>query len=949
MEKKRENVFLKKSARRILVLAVSLFWIVLTAFGLLQKFDYRLYDLLLGLHSAPPSRPELLFVEVDNQSLEAMGPWPWTRDKLADALLRMKELGAQTAVFDIEYLSPSNLGVAPDAAEKLASAFAAEKNDIADLVGELTGAVTSGFVTKKELPAMADEMIDSYINPGIDALLASVQKSVYRDNDAFFAGALQFFGNSWLTINIVDIETKNSAEDEAYVVNRFLLDNVEDPDDRIRESNLYYALDQGNDLGFAPTLPLFMRHASGAGFTNIVLDSDGSRRRVELLHKHGTGDEARYVGQLTFAPLLEICSPEKIVRSRSGIKLVQALLPGDTARRDVTIPLDSHGRMLINWLHREFKDSFRHESVFFLYQLEQMEKNIVAYLSALDGFSLWDADGKTMDYSSEVHGLAAYYDQLCAFRESLLDACQGYDVSGEAVGGALTAEDYKEYFAARAAFFDGVSAFLAAGHDKLIAARLAEMSAELGEEQASSLGAEIAEIFSGLSHESGLYAETFAELSESYRGSFCIIGETASSTTDLGNTPFNRAYPNVGTHANVYNTIVQQDFIRPLHWLPFSLIVLALAFAAALRSEKGATLRYNTASLVVAVLAIAFPPLAMMFFAVYIPAITPGAIAVSAALAVMLLNFLASDKDKRFLRNAFSTYLAPSVVDQIVKNPEKLKLGGDEKVMTALFSDIRSFSTFSEKVTPTELVNILNDYLGAMSDRILEAEGTIDKYIGDAIVSFFGAPVDLENHAYSACYAAVRMKQAEKAYNDVHFTNGDIPMKLETRIGINSGSMVVGNMGTNAKFNYTMMGDNVNLASRLEGVNKDYASWILVSEATWSLAESGSCKGKLVFRKLDRVRVVGKEVSVQVYNVIGIRSEMTQAQIEAAEVFDSASDAYLAGDFEKALSLYEKAQSLAAPEDGTPAIFVQRCKDFIAEGKHGPWDGVYVMKDKGHD
>lgn len=947
MEKQKENVFLRKGARPVVALIVSIFWLVLMLAGLLQKFDYRLYDLLLGLHKAPQSRPEVLFVEVDNQSLEEMGPWPWTRDKLADALLRMKELGAATAVFDIEYLSPSNLAVAPDAAEKLSAAFDSQKHEIADLIGELSGAVESGYVTQRDVSAMADELITSYVNPGMDALRDSVEQSVYRDNDSFFASALQFFGNSWLTINIVNIETKVTPEEDAYVTGRFLYDGVFDAADRISAANRYYAHDQGNELGFAPALALFMHHAHGAGFTNVVLDSDGTRRRVELLHKHGDGADARYVAQLTFAPLLRQLAPERIVRERSSVRLVRALMPGSEKRRDIVIPLDSHGRMLINWLHKEFKDSFRHESVYFLYQINQMEKNIVSLLETLSGFSLWNADGSAMAYMAQTKELLSYYSELAAYRATLLDACSGYDGAGAALDGALTDADYEAYFAARADFFAGVHSFLQADHAGAIVSRLSDMQDELAPEQIDSLSADINALFADLTHESAFYDESFGELKKNYAGAFCIIGETASSTTDLGNTPFNRAYPNVGTHANVYNTILQQDFVRPVHWLPFTLVVMVLSVLAALRSEKGNSLRYATPSVLVVALAIALPPLGMMSMGVYLPAFAPGAIAISAFLAVVILNFLASDKDKRFLRNAFSTYLAPSVVDQIVKNPEKLKLGGDEKEMTALFSDVRSFSTFSEMVTPTALVNILNDYLGAMSDRILEAEGTIDKYIGDAIVSFFGAPVDLKNHAYSACLAAVRMKQAEFAYNAEHAS--ELPMRLETRIGINTGSMVVGNMGTNAKFNYTMMGDNVNLASRLEGVNKAYASWILVSEATWQLANAGDCKDLLVFRKLDRVRVVGKEVPVQLYNVLGIRSEMSREQIEAAAVFDSASEAYLAGNFEDALALYEKAQVLFGADDGTPAVFIARCKDFIAQGKHGAWDGVYVMTDKGHD
>ena len=265
--------------------------------------------------------------------------------------------------------------------------------------------------------------------------------------------------------------------------------------------------------------------------------------------------------------------------------------------------------------------------------------------------------------------------------------------------------------------------------------------------------------------------------------------------------------------------------------------------------------------------------------------------------------------------------------------------------MTALFSDIKSFSTFSEMVTPTKLVSVLNEYLGDMSDCILEQGGTIDKYIGDAIVSFFGAPVALENHAYAACHAAIRMKQAEKAYNDAHFANKDIPMELHSRVGLNTGSMVVGNMVTESKFNYTMMGDNVNLASRLEGVNKVYHSWILAAEPTWQLANSGKWENLLVARKFDKVRVVGKDTPVQLYNIVGFKAEMTNDQLEANDMFNQAIDFYMKREFAKAGKLFVEI-SKKNPQDESPIVFAQRCKEFLTRPLPEDWDGVYQMTSK---
>ena len=901
MEKKKKSAFFGKSLAKIVVALIIIFWTVLSFAGLLQKFDYRVYDLLLGLHRAPEERSEVLFVEVDNDSLEALGPWPWTRDIIGNALLHMKELGAREAVFDIEYLSPSNLGVNPQATDEILSLY----NQIASM---------------------------SY-----DEVRNAIQGSVYRDFDDLFARSLQFFGNAWLTINIADIGISVEDDEYEYVSKRALLDNVTDQKDLIVADGHFYATDQGNEPGFAPAIRPFMHRAQGAGFTNIVLDKDGTRRRVILLSKCKDG---KYAGQLVFSPLLKKFDVQKIVRHKHGIELVGMLPPGSKNRRNVMIPVDEHGRMYVNWQHKEFAKSFRHENILSLAQLDMMEDNIAYALTELDGFRI---SGANLSYSEAVSSLLRDYADMTAFKEYLLSHCLGYDVDGNAIGGGISEEEYKEYFALRAAFFDNVSSFATGPFLDEILAVLGAAPDENYENNVEGFTV----LFDALKDESANYLAYFEDMSKNYAGAFCIVGNTASSTTDLGTTPFNRAYPNVGTHANVYNTIVNQDFIIPVNGIFGLVFAIALTVLYVFMSDNKKAWQQNTIGALLVALILLIPILMMMLFGMYMPMVTPGLIAISSFLAVTIMRFITSEKDKSFLRNAFSTYLSPTVVDQLVKSPDKLRLGGEEKEMTALFTDIRSFSTFSEKVTPTKLVRVLNEYLGAMSDCILAQDGTIDKYIGDAIVSFFGAPLDLPDHAYAASVAAIRMKQAEKRYNDEHFASGDIPMLLQTRIGLNTGSMVVGNMGTSNKMNYTMMGDNVNLAARLEGVNKVYHSWILASETTWHMVDSGAHSGELVARPFDRVRVVGKEQPVQLYNILGFKSELPAVELEMVDVFKGAIDAYLKRDFKKAEQIFLEANKVMPDE--TSLMFAERCREYMSADLPDDWDGVYQMTTKGHD
>ncbi|MBQ7159966.1 MAG: CHASE2 domain-containing protein [Treponema sp.] len=944
MEKKKKNAFSGKSLARIVVILIIIFWTGLSVTGLLQKFDYRLYDLLLGLRKSPAEQKELLFVEADNDSLEALGPWPWTRDIMANALLRIKELGAKEAVFDIEYLSPSNLGVNPDAAETLDKAFEEQKEEVSGVISELASAVNSGRKKAKDLPSLSQEMIADYVNPGFDTLYDIVQANVYRDYDDMLARSLQFFGNSWLTINISDIGINPSEEEVAYASKRILLKNVTDKNDLTAKDDSFYCVDQGNAAGFAPAMHRFLSSAQGAGFTNIVLDKDGTRRRVILLSKYKDGE---YAGQLVFAPLLKKFDVQQVIRHRNSIELVGMKLPGSSGRKNIRIPVDEHGRMYINWQHKEFVNSFRHSSILWLAQLDDMERNIVNALKALYVYHLPAADGGNLSFTDAVESLLRDYNDIKEYKEYLLSHCLGYDDDGNAVEGGISDEEYAEYFGLREAFFDNVNSFGTGSFEEEIMNRLVELQDEIGEARYTDNVEGVTGVFDTIKSEGALYTSYMEEMGKDYKDSFCIIGNTASSTTDLGSTPFNRAYPNVGTHANVYNTIVTQDFIVPVSGIFGTVFAIVLALLYVFMSENKKAWQQNTIGALLVAMLLLIPVLLMMFFGIYTPVVTPALIAISSFLAVTILRFITSEKDKSFLRNAFSTYLSPTVVDQLVKSPDKLRLGGEEKEMTALFTDIRSFSTFSEKVTPTKLVRVLNEYLGAMSDCILAQDGTIDKYIGDAIVSFFGAPLDLPDHAYAASVAAIRMKQAEKRYNDEHFASGDIPMLLQTRIGLNTGSMVVGNMGTSNKMNYTMMGDNVNLAARLEGVNKVYHSWILASETTWNMVDSGSHAGELIARPFDRVRVVGKEQPVQLYNILGFKSELSSVELEMTEVFKGAIDAYLKRDFKKAEQIFMEANKVMPDE--TSIMFAERCREYMSANLPDDWDGVYQMTTKGHD
>ncbi|WP_010262300.1 response regulator [Treponema primitia] len=292
------------------------------------------------------------------------------------------------------------------------------------------------------------------------------------------------------------------------------------------------------------------------------------------------------------------------------------------------------------------------------------------------------------------------------------------------------------------------------------------------------------------------------------------------------------------------------------------------------------------------------------------------------------------------LRKAFSTYVSGDVVQDVMSDPSRLQLGGAKRSMTAVFTDIQGFASFAEKLDPEDLVRLLNIYLTAMSDILLEQKGTIDKYNGDAIMAFFGAPLDIPDHALRACYSAVLMKRKEKELSSYFLENGMSPDPLFTRMGINSGNMIVGNMGSERKMNYTIMGHAVNLASRLEGVNKQYGTQILAAEKT--IQETGD---KLLCRRLDRVRVVGVNTPVRLYEILDIADSAPGETVQLAKLFNSALEIFEGRDWTAAENAFEKVLNLA-PQDRPAQLFRDRSAAFRQNPPEGDWDGVSNLNEK---
>lgn len=306
---------------------------------------------------------------------------------------------------------------------------------------------------------------------------------------------------------------------------------------------------------------------------------------------------------------------------------------------------------------------------------------------------------------------------------------------------------------------------------------------------------------------------------------------------------------------------------------------------------------------------------------------------------ITLRYYMLEMGQKQMIKGAFGQYLSPAVVDILVKDPSKLSLGGESREMTAFFSDVAGFSTISEKLTPEELVQLLNEYLTAMCEIIARYDGTVDKFEGDAIIAFWGAPLDQPNHATLCCYACIDMAKHMLSLREKLAAEGRPPMTV--RMGINTGRMVVGNMGSKQRMDYTIMGDAVNLAARLEGANKFYSSGTMISNATYQQA-----KEHVEVRELDIVRVVGKNEPVTIYQLLDRKGELDPTMAEILARYNHGREAYKAKDFATALQRFEKILELD-PKDGPGLTYVARCKEYLENPPPADWDGVFQFTSKG--
>ncbi|MGL4369008.1 MAG: adenylate/guanylate cyclase domain-containing protein, partial [Spirochaetota bacterium] len=629
---------------------------------------------------------------------------------------------------------------------------------------------------------------------------------------------------------------------------------------------------------------------------------DGSIRAIRLIRVF----DGRIHFHMALTLLSDICGIKKEnieIRPGRYIALRGALNPVTMKRGDIVIPVDARCAMNINWAG-SFERSFRHLPFYALLEYDMVKDDIHAWLD----------DTEIQSGSTERSVLYGQKQQY-------------YDEAENEKDDARRRERYFRY--------KDTLKKIAAIEDSYVKSIQEQRDAAAKEYDADSSPAgkrRLADI------DNMLTAVRIVRDVDSLKDCVCVTGYTANASYDFAATPVESRFFMVGTYPNIINTVLQKAFVHrtPKAAEVFIMFIFALGIA-------WIVLRQNAKmSIIISVLALfSYNALNIALFSfadLWLDQLGVSLALVFPSAAIIGVKFLSEESQKRFIRETFSKYLAKQVVDELIKDPEMVKLGGEEQSITIFFSDIQSFTSFSEKMTPTMLVDFLNEYLSDMTDIILSNRGTVDKFIGDAVMAFYGAPFHYDDHALAACNAAVDMQARLADMRKVWKKQGHA--SIYARCGINTGTAVVGNMGSRDRLSYTAMGDSVNLASRLEGVNKYYGTYSMISESTYA-----EVKDYMDVRYLDKIRVVGKVKPVSIYELICRKGDLSKDQKELIEIYGKGISLFADREWVKAKKMFSLALK-AEKDDGPSKTYIGRCSEFILNPPPKKWDGVYVMKSK---
>lgn len=875
----------------------------------LVSYDWR-FNIRNSIFGMPEVDPRLGTIEIDDQTLEVEGRWQnWTRAEYIDVVRILGEYGADRVGFDIYF---------PEHITKL--------------------------LTEKQIRGLAT--IDE---KGIEGLLEQA------DYDARFGSAIEKADNVYLAQYLIVKEDEEGTELQYPALEadqERVLEEIRKDSPRLmvppEESTITRA------TYFEPPIAVLRDAARGFSYAQTTEDFDGSRRRYPLVFQY---KDILFpsIGLNVSCDQLQVKISDVQVWPGEHVLLPQATL-ADGRVKDIKIPIDDHGTMNVNWIGR-WEDTFvryphlalrraaqRHDREMVLDKI----KELVASDPALRR-NPRPLPGRMAELGY-TDGRAVRSALVTWMQSSGIEASVRKDPDRDAAAfwaskGVQSPQDAQLTMYEQIRRNNRIAQLVEEKPDTDIAAVQNALPEEDRDDLQQSLYFVQHHLVDGKVDASArpLYFYPYPSAQgrlitrDELNGKILFYGQTSTGSTDLSVIPFQGNYPMVGIYSNVINTIFNQSFISRTPVWSRILLTLALGLVMSLVIPR---LKVLQGALFIGALGSIYSVLAIYLFTqgIWLEFIGPTLTIVAGYLALTIYGYIIKEKEKEFVQGAFGHYLSPAVVEQIMDNPDMVnQLGGEERVMTAFFSDIASFSTISECLTPAELVDFINGYLTEMCDIIEQYGGTIDKFEGDAIVAFFGAPLYYEDHASRAIMACIDQQKKLLELRERWNQPGAIPPRLEelrdrwqsqgrtfaqVRIGITAGPMIVGNMGSRSRTDYTMMGDTVNLAARFESGQKIYGTNIMVNDQIYE-----QVKDLVEARQLDLIQVMGKEEPVVAYEVLERKGELSEEMMQVLELYNKGIEAYWDFDFKTAQTFFEEALEIE-PNDGPCALYADRCEEF---------------------
>jgi len=832
-----------------------------------KRFDLNLYDLSFTVKPSVQQWDRLTFIDIDDNSTEILGQYPWPRNLYGKGLKVLKEMGVTLSALDIMFLDESPL----------------------------------------QVPQKDYQQISKLAEAGSDVSASDMQK-VIINNDQVFAEGVENMGRVILSYNL---SPEPMVEDEKIRQNtagfrrakkRFIeRASIKIPE---KDHEKYEDLVDPKTESIALPIEKLMKTSHAFGFVNRDIDIDGAVRKVRLVQFF----EGRLYFNLALVMLMDMCNVAKNnveVIPGKHILLKKAFNQKTHDFDDIRIPINKKGMMFVNWVSPGAREkSFRIIPFFALVEYDDLAEKVHDFLDQQGGM---EGIQKRSDIAEKMKAAAEAY--------------------GTAKDGPSRLAAWNTMKKLQKEERDLLNSYV-----KVLVDEGDRIKKELKGRKDKKLEADAYAL------EQDVKAIELVMKVESLQNDITITGLTATGTVDIGQTPLSKEYALVGAYHNTINTIIQKNFIsRAPGWLNI-LIMLFIAIAMGFTIQR---LNARSSVITIGVTFLVINIVVVIIFAltsIWVDQLGYTLAMLLPSIAIASVKFMREETQKHFIKSAFSHYLAPGVIDQIIDNPESLELGGEEREISIFFSDVAGFSSISEKLTPKELVNLLNEYLSEMTDIILQHGGTVDKYEGDAVMAFFGAPHPFEDHALRVCMAAIEQKKRLREMQEEWRKTGRD--ELTVRMGMNTGKAVVGNMGSRTRMDYTAMGDSVNLASRLEGANKFYKTDAMISEATYEKA-----KDQIEARRLDVIRVIGKSEPIKIYELIGPKSQIPGYMYDMMGHYYQGLELFEKRQWKKARSTFQDGLKIVE-DDGPSLTYVQRCEDYIKKPPPTKWDGVYSLKSK---